>query len=213
MEGNAKIMFAKQIFGQNYIGKKELTSFLYELNFEPEEIDSISIPNIQFSKKILLKHSKDYILILGIKNLKNVNISIRFMRTMLGISSDNNKPSFYNQDWYVNERFIDLSLDTKWYLVKKTVFDELRAHNPNELIFNNIKLPSALLCTYTFFAVYFNSGEILWPNDYVWCCDTDHNGDQIYVGRYEDANKINKNGFSIHRYLTLNQSYSSINIL
>ena len=38
------------------------------------------------------------------------------------------------------------------------------------------------------------------------------NSDQIYVGRYIDPIKINKNGFSIHRHLKIKNNYGISNI-
>jgi len=59
---------------------------------------------------------------------------------------------------------------------------------------------------------YFNNNVAIWPNEYVWCQDKDLNGDQIYVGRYYDKNGVTKNGFSIHRHLSINSNYGSIDL-
>ena len=62
------------------------------------------------------------------------------------------------------------------------------------------------------FAYFYTNRKILWPYDFIWCSDFDHNGDRIYVGKYHDIDGVNKDGFSIHRHLALRICYASINI-
>jgi hypothetical protein len=131
----------------------------------------------------------------------------------MGINPNVSEPCFYNQDWYLKENFIDDTLENKWYLIRKNVFEDTRAMQPNELIEKGISLPSAILCTYTFFSYYCYNKDLLWKYDFVWCSDMDHNGDRIYVGKYRDIDGINKNGFSIHRHLALRDCYSAINTI
>ena len=64
-----------------------------------------------------------------------------------------------------------------------------------------------ILITYIFITYYKTTGIILWQNDYIWCNDFDSNEDQIYVGRYYDPLGISKDGFSIHRHLTIKENY------
>jgi hypothetical protein len=123
------------------------------------------------------------------------------------------EPCFYNQDWYLKEDFIQSTLENRWYLLKKNVIEESRAVLPDVLLKQKMSFPSAILCTYTFFAYYYAAGELLWYHDFVWCSDTDHNGDRIYVGKYHDIDDVNKNGFSIHRHLALRNCYAAINSL
>ena len=70
------------------------------------------------------------------------------------------------------------------------------------------------ICNYwdsTFFAYFLlNDGKILWKDDFVWCQDKDSNNDQIYTGRYLDANGKNKNGFNIHRHLKIRKLFGVI---
>ena len=117
------------------------------------------------------------------------------------------------QDWYLHEDFIDHPLETKWYLVRKTVVEDSRAVMPEQLMERRMVFPSAILVAYTFFAYYFQTGEYLWYHDFVWCCDVDHNGDRIYVGKYHDIDGVNKNGFSVHRHLALRNCYAAIDTL
>lgn len=93
---------------------------------------------------------------------------------------------------------------------KKNVIESSRAVQPLELLNENINFPTAILCVYTFFAYYYARKELLWHHDFVWCSDTDHNGDRIYVGKYHDVDEVNKNGFSIHRHLALRNCYGAI---
>lgn len=113
----------------------------------------------------------------------------------------------------MNEDFIYKTLDLRWYLLKRDVLEDSRAVQPDELLKNNVIFPNAILCVYTFWAYYYARHVKLWYYDFVWCNDTDHNGDRIYVGKYHDIDGMNKDGFSIHRHLALRNCYSSINCL
>lgn len=201
---------AKKIYGENFIGVDELLPLFNKMGWVYENVD---IPEIPYSAQILEKCSHDYILILGIPNINGKQLTIKSFRDVFGINPEASEPCFYNQDWYLSEEFINKTLELKWYLLKKNVIEESRAVQPKELQQKNITFPSAILCTYTFFAYYFAKGELLWYHDFVWCIDIDHNGDRIYVGKYHDIDGINKNGFSIHRHLALRNCYASISTI
>ena len=109
---------------------------------------------------------------------------------------------FYPQDWYEKEPFMDTFLIPGLYKLPKNIQKSSRGKSPN-----NQKLYPASLIAYTFIIFYKTYNEILWPNDYIWCDNFDSNGDQIYVGRYYDPLGISKNGFSIHRHLTIKENY------
>lgn len=205
---------AANIMGKNFIGPDELNSIKDKLGID---VSSLNVPEIQYSKEFLKTHANDYILISGVSSLSNNSpLTINNLRDKFGTDPDKYEPCFYNQDWYLKENFASSeTLENKWYLIKKNVYEELRAMYPDSNVVEEkkIKLPSAILCTYAFFAYYFLNNEILWKDDFVWCSDTDANGDQIYVGRYEDNKKINKNGFNIHRHLKLKKNYSFIEVI
>lgn len=201
---------AQKIFGSNFVGLEELRPLFERLGFSS---DDVKIPVIEFSLSKLQECSADYILILGLSELGNMRLSIRTFRDCFGVDSHISEPCFYNQDWYLHESFIDETLDNRWYLVKKKVLEESRAIQPDKLIQSNLSFPSAILCTYTFFAYYYTQDELLWCYDFVWCNDVDHNGDRVYVGKYRDVDGVNKNGFSIHRHLALRSCYASIKCL
>lgn len=201
---------AKELFGDNFIGVEELFPLFKKLGLNHEDI---TIPEINYSLELLENVRKDYILILGIPKIEDKNLSILLFRHTFGIDPNLSEPCFYNQDWYMNEDFIHDTLELQWYLLKKNVIEDSRAVQPNELQQRNIKFPSAILCVYTFFAYYFSKGRILWYHDFIWCSDTDHNGDRIYVGKYHDIDGINKNGFSIHRHLALRNCYATISVI
>lgn len=196
------------LFGKNFIGPDELQPLLKKLNL----LSSFTIPPIEYSPEILKKYSEDYLLILGLSEVQNQSLTITLFREIFGTDPAVSEPCFYNQDWYLQEEFTHTSLKNKWYLLKKEVLEESRACQPETLLSQNIHFPSAILCTYTFFAYYFRYKEYLWYHDFVWCSDTDHNGDRIYVGKYHDIDGINKNGFSIHRHLALRDCYGSVHI-
>lgn len=201
----------RQIFGVNFIGKEELKPFVKALGFGEVEVQETLI---QYSDTDLQKAANDgYILIYGAASINGQYITLKFLREKFGINPDVSEPCLYNQDWYMKEAFIDITLDNRWYLIKKDVFEESRAVMPTDLKQQDLKFPPAILCGYTFFAYYYARNEYLWWHDFVWCCDTDHNGDRIYVGKYHDIDGVNKNGFSIHRHLALRPCYGAIDFV
>lgn len=201
----------KKLFGKNFIGKDELKPFFNASGFG--EVDIHEKP-IEYSDSDLQKAAKEgYILIYGVEHVEGQNISLRFLRDKFGVNPDVSEPCLYNQDWYLKEEFMDRFLNNQWFLIKKEVFEESRAVMPGDLTQQGLNFPPAILCGYTFFAYYFANKEYLWWHDFVWCCDTDHNGDRIYVGKYHDIDGVNKNGFSIHRHLALRPCYGSVNLM
>lgn len=200
---------SKELFGANFIGIDEL-KFLFERM--GISCTDINIPKIEYSLSELQECSNDdYILILGLPEVCGKPLSIHSFRTNFGFNPDVSEPCFYNQDWYLKEDFIYKTLESRWYLVKKEVLNESHKVQPEVLINRGVVFPSALLCVYVFFAYYFLRHEILWCHNFVWCDDTDHNGDRIYVGKYCDIDGVNKNGFSIHRHLALRDCYAAVN--
>ena len=202
---------AKELFGSNFIGWDELKPLFERMELS---LSSIRIPDIHYSIGDLKKYSKDYILILGMPKLGDRKLSIANFRECFGMNPDVSEPCFYNQDWYMNEEFIHDTLEARWYLLRKEVMENSRTVQPTELLSENINFPTAILCVYTFFAYYYAvEDEILWRHDFVWCSDTDHNGDRIYVGKYHDVDGVNKNGFSIHRHLALRDCYAAVDLV
>lgn len=198
----------RQIFGVNFIGKEELKPFFKAMGFGEHEIKE---KFIEYSDSDLQKAaSEGYILIYGVEQIDGNRITLRFLRDKFGVNPDVSEPCLYNQDWYLKEDFMDVALHSKWYLIKKEVFEDSRAVMPGDLAQHGLNFPPAILCSYTFFAYWFSRNEKLWYHDFVWCCDTDHNGDRIYVGKYHDVDCVNKNGFSIHRHLALRPCYGAI---
>ena len=201
----------KQLFDKNFIGKDELKPFFKSLGFGEIEIQENPI---EYSDSDLLRAAEQgYILIYGVEHINGQNITLRFIRDKFGVNPDVSEPCLYNQDWYLKEDFIDITLNAQWYLIKKDVFEDSRAVMPTDLTQRGINFPPAILCGFAFFAYYFARNEYLWWHDFVWCCDTDHNGDRIYVGKYHDIDGVNKNGFSIHRHLALRLCYGSVNCI
>jgi hypothetical protein len=211
MEGKTTIEVAEKILGKNFLGPLQLQMFLDELGMK---FDFKNIPDIPFEASKLLALRDKFILILGVPEANDgLAISIRNMRSIFGINPDVKEPCFYNQDWYLNEDFMDLKLEYKWYLLKKEVIDDSRSKNPDHFleIHSDWSFPSSILCVFSFFAYYFHSkGDKLWNYDFVWCYDKDHNGDRVYVGKYTDVNGINRSGFSIHRHLSLRNYHGAI---
>jgi len=201
----------KKLFGSNFIGKEELRPFFKALGFGDFEIKEKPIE--YYDLDLQRKAEEGYILIYGVDHIGGQKITLRLLREKFGVNPDLSEPCFYNQDWYMKEDFMDVFLNSRWYLIKKDVFEASRAVMPAELVQYGLNFPPAILCGYTFFAYYFALNEYLWWHDFVWCCDTDHNGDRIYVGKYHDIDSVNKNGFSIHRHLALRKCYASVSYL
>ena len=188
----------------------------------PEELKNIQalnlripekIPEIPFTEEELKAKENDYILVFGTSVFNDgAPVTIRNLKKRFGKDPAISEPCFYNQDWYLNESFLDTKLENRWYLLKKDVFESSRAELPDKLS-KEISFPSAVLCAYTFFAYYLYYKQPLWYHDFVWCCDLDHNGDRIYVGKYHDIDGVNKNGFSVHRHLALRPCYAAVDTL
>ena len=196
---------AKEIMGENMIGIEELSG-MSVLSFAIPQ----SIPDIPFSRNELNEKRNDYYLILGLTEFSDSKyITIRNMIDVFGKNAELSEPCFYNQDWYDNEEFIDRRMESGWFLIRKNVYEDSRSVQPYELM-KKYTFPSAIRCCYSFFVLWLSKGEKLWYHDFVWCSDTDHNGDRIYVGKYNDIDGINKNGFSIHRHLGLRSCYGCV---
>jgi hypothetical protein len=206
----ATVKEAKELFGKNFIGKDELVPLMNKMGLN---VENISVPEINYSLESLQSLFKDYILILGLPSVGAKDLSINAFRETFGMNPEIQEPCFYSQDWYLKEDFIQSTLENRWYLLKKNVIEESRAVLPDALLRQKMSFPPAILCTYTFFAYYYATEELLWYHDFVWCSDTDHNRDRIYVGKYHDIDGVNKNGFSIHRHLALRNCYAAINSL
>lgn len=199
----------KQLFGDRFIGPDELKPLLDKLGWG----EDITVPELNYSEEQLSQCAKDYLLVMGVPEIGGKAVTIRTLREVFGFNPDESEPCFYNQDWYMHEDFIDRTLEPRWYLVRKQVVEDSRAVMPEQLMADSYAFPSAILCAFAFFAYYFCYGEHLWYHDFVWCSDTDHNGDRIYVGKYHDVDGVNKNGFSVHRHLALRQCYAAVNCL
>lgn len=181
----------KSIFQKNFIGIEELQS-ISAIKFNWNH----PVPQIPFTAEQISNCADTHLLILSYPHLLSDElISISYLKCIF-------KELFYFQDWYEKEPFVNCPLDMGWYLIPRRISDSSRGKLPNSQ-----KLYNATLLTYVFIIRYITSGEVLWPYDYIWCDDTDSNGDRIYVGRYFDPLKINKDGFSIHRHLSIKKNY------
>ncbi|MFA6279122.1 MAG: hypothetical protein WCS97_01350 [Candidatus Paceibacterota bacterium] len=179
-----------------------------ELAAMPYDFGVLSAPVIPWSEEELAQHSKTHVLI-----FTPCVATINSLREKFGIDPNVSEPCFYNQDWYLKEDFANTPLDGKWHLIRKQVLEDARAKQPEEIeaaLAHEESFSTAVTCAFAFFSYWFHTnGEKLWEHDFVWCSDRDHNGDRVYIGRYEDPDGVNKNGFNIHRHLALRHSYSA----
>lgn len=169
---------------------------------------------VPFSDDVLHEHADTHFLIYApAVYADGMPITLNSLRDKFGIDPNVSEPCFYNQDWYLKEDFTaKTSLDGKWHLLRREVLEEARAKLPEDIEqgLSEESFPTAITCAFAFFAYWFaTGGEKLWKTDYVWCSDRDHNGDRIYVGRYEDPDGINKKGFNVHRHLSLKPCHSA----
>lgn len=203
---------AKKIMGKNFIGPDELSLIASEFIGAPTSV----IPKIHYDAKVLQKAAKDHLLILGVTKTKDGKpLTINNMRDYFGFDPEKSEPCFYNQDWYLKEKFAHTTtLKNRWYLIRKNVIKETRGVRPDAIegkLKKNEQFPSAVLTAFAFFSYYFlHDGALLWKHDFIWCSDKDKNGDRIYTGRYSDPKKINKNGFNIHRHLSIRPAYGAV---
>lgn len=215
MERRTGLETAERILGRNFVGPDQLESVKSRLGIESPFAISDKVPEIGFDTSLLESNAKDYLLVLGVPLAADGEpLTINKMRANFGVDPAAGEPCFYNQDWYLNEYFASsVSLQFGWYFIRKNVTEDTRGRLPDDIrrsAHKGSKFPSAILSTYIFFANYLvNSGELIWKNDFIWCDDTDHNGDRIYVGRYVDPAGLNKRGFNIHRHLALRRFHAS----
>ena len=206
MERITSLDDAKKIMGHCFIGPDEICKCKKLSLIIPD-----TLPDIKFRQEDLEAKKEDYLLILGLSFLKDGKpVSVRSFLDLFGNDPVLQEPCFYNQDWYLKESFIDSTLQTDWFMIRKSVFDDSRAKMP-DVLEKDCSFPTTIQCVYAFFVAWLCLGEKLWWHDFVWCNDRDHNGDRIYVGKYHDVDGVNKNGFSIHRHLSLRPCYGAIN--
>ena len=197
----------KQLFGRDFIGPSELQGLSW-----PIELGALETPEIAFSEAQLKQAAGSHILIFTPPQYATgAPITLNSLRQVFGVDPAA-EPCMYNQDWYLKEDFAGkTSLDGHWHLVRRAVREDARGMQPSDIErgLRGERFPSAVTCAFTFFASWYTTGQKLWVNDFVWCCDRDGNGDRIYVGRYEDPAGLSKNGFNVHRHLALRAAYSA----
>ena len=154
---------AQKIMGKNFIGPNELTAIADDLGIAPIK----DFPNVSYDAKILKKYSKDFLLVLGVaSNKEGKALTLNVMRNFFDTDPSMKEPCFYNQDWYLKEKFANTTtLKPRWYLIRKNIIKETRGIRP-DVIEGKLKkgelLPSAILTAFTFFAYYFlNNGTAL----------------------------------------------------
>ncbi len=213
MERITDVEKAAKIMGDNFIGTAELAKIAHNLPINLRYLLSITLPPVPYSEQQLMQNKDHYLLIwTGIKSLNESALTILKIKDYYGANSAEREPCFYHQDWYLKEIFAcEHTLSPGWCLIAKSILESSRAKNPQDpqLIAKDTQtFPSAVMAAFCFFSYYFHScGELLWANEYLWCSDTDAYGDRIYVGRYQDSLGLNKNGFQIHRHLSIKANY------
>lgn len=193
----------------NLIGPEELKKMPAPFSFAEG-----GVPAMPFNDETMAAHAGTHLLVYTPSRFADGEpVTLNALRERFGMDPAVSEPCMYNQDWYLKEDFASAPADGQWHLIPLQVREDARAKRPEEIetaLGTTESFPSAVTCTFAFFAYWFHTnGERLWNHDFVWCSDRDHNGDRIYVGRYEDPTGVNKNGFNIHRHLALRPAYSA----
>lgn len=191
---------ARDIMRTNILGAADMRAMAARW-----QLPVVNEPGVPYSEAVLEQNSGRALLVLGSAKAQDGSaLTINWLRQHFGCDPQSSEPCMYNQDWYLNEPFAaEYTLESRWYLIRREVLAETRSKEPA-----GQSLPSAILTAYTFFFNYFaRDGEMLWKHDFVWCDDTDSNGDRIYTGRYCDPRGLNKNGFNVHRHLSIKSNY------
>lgn len=190
--------------GKNFIGPAEYSRIA---NKFPVQIPT-TLPRIPLSAAQLKKFSRTHLLILGASKFANKKpLTLVNLRDFFGVDPTKSEPCMYNQDWYVKEKFANATPRVAWYLLQKNLLTSSRGKIVRE---STSKLPSAVVVALAFFVQLLAHREYLWKHDFVWCSDTDASGDRIYVGRYADKTRKSKNGFNVHRHLSIKNNLGSI---
>lgn len=213
MERKLSISDAHSIFGADFIGPDEIDKIARHLQVAQPLWQQIDLPVIPFSQEELEEKRGSHILALLMPfRIGETGFSLVHLRNVFGTDPSIEEPCFYNQDWYLNEQFAKkCTVELKWQLFSKEVIGGSKGKSEGYV--SQQKLPTALTCAYIFFAYYFLNKEVLWQKNFIWCSDKDANGDRIYVGRYIDPLGIAKNGFSIHRHLSITPVYGCVEVL
>lgn len=199
-------------FGRNFIGPEQVNVLLARMGLPA--LAAEQVPEPDYPQALLRDRAADHLLVLGCPGPADRPLDILRYREVFGTDPAVQEPCLYNQDWYLAEDFVRRVPECRWYLLRREVLEQSRAAQPEALLSGgSLRFPPAVLCVEAFFAAFLSYGDYLWDHDFVWCADTDHNGDRIYVGKYHDVDGINKNGFSIHRHLSLRPCYGAAPLL
>lgn len=200
---------ARRMFKGSVVGSTELAGIAPRLKL----MFPFVAPQVPFKDETMARCSHKHLLIYTpAVHADGRPISIKSMRDILGTNPGEREPCFYNQDWYLNEEFAARPLDSKWHILDMDVSIHNRGIDPKDIMRgmrSREAFPYAVTAAFAFMAYHLLTGSQLWRCDYLWCRDKDHNGDQVYVGRYHDPEGFNLPGFNIHRHLALRPMHST----
>lgn len=105
---------------------------------------------------------------------------------------------FYPQDWYLTEAFAHVDFtQTVPLMPPRSIIGVSRGREPA----TGKHLTTAVILAHHFLADPTNS---IW-GFYLWCADTDHRGQRVYVGGVCEENGYR---FEIHRHLRLSERWA-----
>jgi hypothetical protein len=183
-----------------------LFSAFKKSNFMEAPLEGPGLPFVNITNDEICE---DEILVYIPERILDCDLTLFNLTKLFGFQENSRCVSFYNQDWYLNEKFAHEKVSgPRWVRINTQLYESSRGQKPDSNTRSN--LLSAAEYSYIFFASYLKFNVILWKYDYVWTKDTDSHGDQIYVGRYFDETGLVKSGFSIHRHLSIKNNYGIV---
>jgi hypothetical protein len=203
--------YLRALFGERYLGPDAWAPYAERLRIKVPA----QIPAPHWSNEILEQRASGHVLVFAPSQHEDgTAITLNSLRAVLGLDPTVSEPCFYNQDWYLKEDFAACqALEPGWHLFPASILKMANAKSPLEvqkLLEPGEQFSLAVNYTFAFFLFWLSTGgKLLWGDNFIWCRDRDHNGDWIYVGRYVDPAGINKNGFEIHRHLSLRDFHTA----
>jgi hypothetical protein len=201
----------RALFGERYLDPGAWAPFAGKLRVKVPA----DVPAPRWSDDFLTSRANGHMLVFAPSQHEDGEpITLNSLRACFGIDPVMSEPCFYNQDWYLKEDFAARqALEPGWHLFPVSVLEKANAKGPQEvqkLLEPGEQFSLAVNYTFAFFLFWLRTGgKLLWGNNFIWCRDRDHNGDCVYIGRYEDPAGINKKGFEIHRHLSLRNFHTA----
>lgn len=107
---------------------------------------------------------------------------------------------FYRQDWYRGEAFMHYNAPPNMIVHDAANFGFRPCADPLSVMPREADLPMAVALAMSYVK---EPGALLWRH-YLWCRETDHLGQRIFVGGVSPENGMR---FEIHRHLAITEQW------